>query len=442
MALLSVASLALSAAADVAPVETAPSPTRHDHWAVLVAGSSGYGNYRHQADVCHAYQVVKKSGIHPSQIIVLATDDIANNEENPYPGKLFNKPTPAGTPGVDVYDGCVIDYSSSSVTPDTFVKVLTGDSNGLTNVTGSGKVLQSGSNSRVFVNFVDHGGVGIIGFPRTTMHATELISALTTMHTSSMYKELVFYLEACESGSMFANLPTDIKIYATSAANARESSWGTYCSPNDMVNGRSINSCLGDLYSVNWMEDSDASLSGGETLHEQFERVKQETNRSHVMQFGDTSIASEEISNFQGTTDVAALLGKPMVPAVSRPARVTSSDLPSADAELASAYARFMATGSATAAAELTKGMRDRLDAKARFERIATAVTGGKLSGVVPATVDMKCHYAAHKAYIAKCGEWTTMALKHSADLAQMCATTEGDSRPIVAAINEACTSA
>jgi hypothetical protein len=88
--------------------------------------------------------------------------------------------------------------------------------------------------------------------------------------------------------------------------------------------------------------------------------VKQETNRSHVMQFGDTSIASEEISNFQGTTDVAALLGKPMVPAVSRPARVTSSDLPSADAELASAYARFMATGSATAAAELTKGMRDR----------------------------------------------------------------------------------
>ena len=26
-------------------------------WALLVAGSSGYENYRHQADVCHAYQV-------------------------------------------------------------------------------------------------------------------------------------------------------------------------------------------------------------------------------------------------------------------------------------------------------------------------------------------------------------------------------------------------
>lgn len=26
-----------------------------DHWAVLVAGSQGYDNYRHQADICHAY---------------------------------------------------------------------------------------------------------------------------------------------------------------------------------------------------------------------------------------------------------------------------------------------------------------------------------------------------------------------------------------------------
>ena len=27
------------------------------NWAVLVAGSNSWGNYRHQADVCHSYQV-------------------------------------------------------------------------------------------------------------------------------------------------------------------------------------------------------------------------------------------------------------------------------------------------------------------------------------------------------------------------------------------------
>ena len=101
-----------------------------EHWAVIVAGSAGYGNYRHQADACHAYQVVTAGGIKPENVILLAVDDIANNDENPVPGKLFNKPTPKGTPGVDVYDGCVIDYSGEEVTPETFTKVLTGQGDG------------------------------------------------------------------------------------------------------------------------------------------------------------------------------------------------------------------------------------------------------------------------------------------------------------------------
>ena len=46
----------LAAAALLGLVSCAPS----DHWAVLVAGSNTYGNYRHQADICHAYQIMKK----------------------------------------------------------------------------------------------------------------------------------------------------------------------------------------------------------------------------------------------------------------------------------------------------------------------------------------------------------------------------------------------
>lgn len=36
---------------------------KDNHWAVLVAGSNTYGNYRHQADICHSYQIMKKNGI-------------------------------------------------------------------------------------------------------------------------------------------------------------------------------------------------------------------------------------------------------------------------------------------------------------------------------------------------------------------------------------------
>jgi legumain len=438
----------ISAALALAPavVETPASQT--DHWAVLIAGSAGYGNYRHQADVCHAYQIVAKAGIPKEQIIVLAEDDIANSPENPFPGQLFNKPTDSSTPGVDVYAGCNIDYSGMDVTPENFVNVLTGQSQAMQGV-GSGKVLKSNSNSRVFVNFVDHGGVNIIGFPRTTMHASDLVAALQKMHDTQMYKELVFYLEACESGSMFATLPTDIQIYATTAANAKESSWGTYCPPDDMVNGKSLNSCLGDLYSVKWMEDSDTNIASGETLAAQFTRVQQETNKSHVQQFGDTSIASSEpTSNFQGSTDQVnrglhmTLLNPAAVEPASRKVQKETTSLPSADAELASAYARFMATDSKKAARELIAGINDRLLANERFEKIALRVTGKKATGVVPEQIDNACHYKAHKAYIAKCGEWTTGALKHSATLAEMCAATRGDAAPVISAIHSACYSA
>jgi legumain len=66
----------------------------------------------------------------------------------------------------------------------------------------------------------------------------------------------VFYLEACESGSIFEGmLPNDINIYATTASNAEESSWGTYCPGEFPEPPPEYDTCLGDLYSIAWMED-------------------------------------------------------------------------------------------------------------------------------------------------------------------------------------------
>merc|ERR1719456_411185 len=196
-----------------------------------------------------------------------------------------------GVPGKDVYNGCKIDYKGADVTPENFVKVLTGE--------GSGKVLKSTSADNVFVNFVDHGGVGIIGFPRTIMHKADLLSALQTMKDKAMFKRLVFYLEACESGSMFEgmNIPG---VYGLTAANAHEPSWGTFCMPEDKVNGKHLNTCLGDLFSVNWMEDLDMETGTSETIEKQFSLVRSETTKSHVMQYGDQSFTTERVSDFVG----------------------------------------------------------------------------------------------------------------------------------------------
>ena len=135
--------------------------TTQDHWAVIVAGSRGYGNYRHQADTCHAYQIMKKNGIPESNIIHMSYDDVANSSSNPYPGQLFNKPTAKGTPGVDVYAGCNFDYKGEDVTAANLISVLKGDSAAV----GGKKVLKSTAESKVFFYFADHGAPGLVAMP-------------------------------------------------------------------------------------------------------------------------------------------------------------------------------------------------------------------------------------------------------------------------------------
>jgi hypothetical protein len=69
-----------------------PSDNVGTRWAVLVAGSKGYLNYRHQADVCHAYQILRNGGLKDENIIVFMYDDIAYNAENPWKGVIINSP--------------------------------------------------------------------------------------------------------------------------------------------------------------------------------------------------------------------------------------------------------------------------------------------------------------------------------------------------------------
>jgi legumain len=272
------------------------------HWAVLIAGSNGFWNYRHQSDILHAYQILVNNGIPKEQIIVLAYDDIANDPENPFPGQIFNKPDPTGK-GQNVYAGVPIDYKGANVTPEIFLAVLEGDATKL-NGKGSGRFLDTTSADNVFIFFSDHGATGLIAFPSSELYANQLLDTLNKMNKANKYKELVFYLEACESGSMFnKNLPSNTRIYATTAANPTESSWAIYCQPDDVVGGKSIGTCLGDEYSVNWMEDSDSDIGLKKSLQDQFSKVKTQVKQSKVQQYGDISYKIKDIGQYQGSNE-------------------------------------------------------------------------------------------------------------------------------------------
>eukprot|EP00753_Platysulcus_tardus_P021751 PLAT9108.2.p1 GENE.PLAT9108.2~~PLAT9108.2.p1 ORF type:complete len:436 (+),score=229.28 PLAT9108.2:77-1384(+) len=415
-----------------------------DHYAVLVAGSNTYANYRHQADVSHAYQIVTKYGIPASNIITMMYDDIASNEENPFPGKIFNR---NGTDAPDVYQGVKIDYKGADVTAANFLAVLTGDSS----TTGGKPVLQSTENDLVFVNFVDHGANGLVAFPSGGyLYADKLLAALATMGQKKMYKQLVFYMEACESGSMFVNLPTDSNIYATTAANPNQSSWGTYCPPNDMVNGKNLQTCLGDLYSVNWMQNSDKGDK--ETLEAQYKLVATETTKSEVMQYGQQTFTSEAIGQFQGDMNSA----NPILPAFTAALRLrgaTDDDLlavrqptvhvDSREASMHSLYHRYIAA-SGDLRARLGEALRTELAHRAHMTRVfdvmADTVFGERAAELksynLPATA-FDCHRAVDAAVEAKCGKYGDYTLKFHNIVVNMCET--ADEATVLAAVDAAC---
>jgi len=271
-------------------------------WALLVAGSNGYYNYRHQADICHAYQIMHKHGIPDERIVVMMYDDIASSSENPTPGVVINRPK-----GEDVYQGTLKDYTGEDVTPENFLKILQGDSASMKGI-GSGKVIKSGPNDHIFVNFADHGAPGLVAFPTGELYAKDLNQVINTMYKKKQFAKMVFYVEACESGSMFKDLlPKNINVFATTAANDHESSYACYWDDQR-------NTYLGDVYSVMWMEDSDLENLNKETLQKQYLIVKNETNTSQVTEFGDRTISKMMVGEFQGMKKTLANLYYPTVP--------------------------------------------------------------------------------------------------------------------------------
>ncbi|KAA0046547.1 vacuolar-processing enzyme gamma-isozyme-like [Cucumis melo var. makuwa] len=260
-------------------------------WALLIAGSNGYDNYRHQG------------GIPDENIIVFMYDDIAFHPSNPRPGIIINKPD-----GNDVYHGVPKDYTGKHVNAVNFYAAILGNKSALTG--GSGKVIHSGPQDHIFIYYSDHGAAGMLGMPEGDyIFVNDLIDVLKRKHKAKNYKSMVIYVEACESGSMFEGvLPENIKIYATTASNATEDSWATYCPKQSHRSPKDYNTCLGDLFSVAWMEDSDKHDLSKETLNQQYHAVRRRTfvdksgYGSHVMLYGNKRIGNDFLDTFLGNS--------------------------------------------------------------------------------------------------------------------------------------------
>ena len=166
--------------------------------------------------------------------------------------------------------------------------------------------------------FSDHGVAGAIVFPNNKfLYADELEEAFKVMKSKKMYKNIIFYLESCYSGSMFNNINPDLNVYSITAASPSEKSLATYCYPQDLVKGHEMHTCLSNEFTSNWLDDSDNRLIFNKntfnkfmnnvndeyTSHEQYIYVKDLTKNSNVQEYGNLLIGDLPITHFQSSND-------------------------------------------------------------------------------------------------------------------------------------------
>ncbi|CAL8100981.1 unnamed protein product [Calicophoron daubneyi] len=113
------------------------------------------------------------------------------------------------------------------------------------------------------------------------------------MYRNRQYKRMLLLIEACYSGSMFEDLlPENINVLALTAANSRESSYGTFCRP-----GYDLRTCLADEFSYGWMIAATENNVGTFTVYNLYNTVRRKIH-SHAMMYGDWTLASLPLGQF------------------------------------------------------------------------------------------------------------------------------------------------
>lgn len=197
------------------PIDYAP---LHDQWAVLVCGSRGWYNYRHQSDVLNMYALLRQGGMPRDHIIVVATpDDIISSSSNLHAGEIRST-----IGGSNIYEPTAIDYSADSLTVSDIADILQGESS-----PHLPRVLHTDDGSNVLLYWSGHGEDGKFLWGYTSNHFTSemLREVVSGMYEAKRFRKMLICGEPCYSGSVLNAIEGIPGVLAISSANTKESSF-------------------------------------------------------------------------------------------------------------------------------------------------------------------------------------------------------------------------
>lgn len=186
-------------------------PEKDENWAVVIAASENWMNYRHQADALAFYQMLKRFGYDDEHILLIMADDIAYHPNNPQQGVVQHVPN-----GENLYEGIEIDYRLSEISPEIFQRILLGEME---------NSLHADSDDNVLLFWSGHGERGNWVWREEGKFSDELLrETLDRMAQEQKYRKLLGLIETCYSGSMGMMTEGIPGVLFVTAANEQETS--------------------------------------------------------------------------------------------------------------------------------------------------------------------------------------------------------------------------
>ena len=200
-------------------------PALTAQYAVLVQGSNGWNNYRHQADVLSVYQMLKTKGFDDDHIILIIDKALASDAMNPEPGIIR-----AEDGGNDLLAGCSMDYDNADISPSDISNILLGVKTDKTPV-----VLPKDAGQNVLLFWSGHGhnhannGADELVWRNADvgrgMTADLLRQTISLMHQQGHYRKMFVLTEPCFSEAVITPLVGIPGVLAMSSAGTFEQSF-------------------------------------------------------------------------------------------------------------------------------------------------------------------------------------------------------------------------
>lgn len=200
-------------------------PALTAQYAVLVQGSNGWNNYRHQADVLSVYQMLKTKGFDDDHIILIIDKALASDAKNPEPGIIR-----AEDGGKDLLAGSSMDYDNADISPADISNILLGVKTDKTPV-----VLPKDAGQNVLLFWSGHGhnhannGADELAWRNADvgrgMTADLLRQTISQMHQQGQYRKMFVLTEPCFSEAVITPLVGIPGVLAMSSAGTFEQSF-------------------------------------------------------------------------------------------------------------------------------------------------------------------------------------------------------------------------